>query len=147
MITNLLGNVFWGGIGFCLSGLLISIVLLYLSARWLVAEVALMAEGTGPLESLRRSWEFEPGLVLRTIGYLLLILFAMGLVGGVVGMAVDSAVDALFPAVDQARMFGLSFAFSKLMFIIAMPFYVTAVVLYYFDLRVRKEKYDFEVPQ
>ena len=146
-IIGLLDAVLWGATGVCLPGVLMPIILFYLSARWRIAEVALMAEGTGPLQSLRRSWNLSRGYVLRTIGYLLLILFAMGLVGGVVGMAVDSAVDALFPAVDQARMFGLSFAFSKLMFIIAMPFYVTAVVLYYFDLRVRKEKYDFEVPQ
>ena len=48
---------------------------------------------------------------------------------------------------DQSRMFGLSFAVSKLMYIIAAPFHVPAVVLYYFDLRVRNEKYDFEVPR
>ena len=48
---------------------------------------------------------------------------------------------------DQSRMFGLSFAVSKLLNIIAAPFHVPAVVLYYFDLRVRNEKYDFEVPR
>ncbi len=145
VVFNVLGSALWGGTGLCLSGLLIPIVLFYLSTRWRVAEVALMAEGTGPLQSLRRSWNLSRGFVLRTIGYLLLILFVMGLVGGVMGLAVDSAVKALFPAVDQARMFGLSFAVSKLLYIIAAPFHVTAVVLYYFDLRVRKEKYDFGV--
>ena len=44
-------------------------------------------------------------------------------------------------------MFGLSFAVSKLLNIIAAPFHVPAVVLYYFDLRVRNEKYDFKVPR
>ena len=145
LVFKVLGSALWGGTGICLSGLLIPIPLFYLSTRWRVAEVALMAEGTGPLQSLRRSWNLSRGFVLRTIGYLLLILFVMGLVGGVIGLAVDSAVKALFPAVDQARMFGLSFAVSKLLYIIAAPFHVTAVVLYYFDLRVRKEKYDFGV--
>ncbi len=106
-----------------------------------------MAERTGPLQSLRRSWNLSRGFVLRTTGYLLLILFAMDLVGGVIGLAVDSAVDALFPAADQSRMFGLSFAVSKLLSILTTPFYICAVVLYYLDLRVRKEKYDFEVEQ
>ena len=147
VVFKVLGSALWGGTGICLSGLLIPIALFYLSTRWRVAEVALMAEGTGPLQSLRSSWNLSRGYVLRTTGYLLLILFAMGLVGGVIGLALDSAVNALFPAVDQARMFGLSFAVSKLLYIIAAPFYVTAIALYYFDLRVRKEKYDFEVPQ
>ena len=147
LVFRVLGSALWGGTGICLSGLLIPIVMFYLSTRWRVAEVALMAEGTGPLQSLRRSWHLSRRYVLRTIAYLLLILFTMGLVGGVIGLAVDSAVNALVPELDQSKMFGFSFAVSKLMFIIAMPFHVTAVVLYYFDLRVRKEKYDFEVPQ
>lgn len=147
VVFKVLGSALWGGTGICLSGLLIPIALFYLSTRWRVAEVALMAEGTGPLQSLRRSWNLSRRYVLRTIAYLLLMLFAMGLVGGVSGLAVDSAVNALVPEFDQSRMFGLSFAVSKLLYIIAAPFHVAAITLYYFDLRVRKEKYDFEVPQ
>ena len=147
LVVKVLSSALWGGTGLCLSGALVPIVLFYLLVRWRVAEVALMAEGTGPLQSLRRSWNLSRGFVLRTFGYLLLIAIAMGLIGGVVGMAVNSAANALVPTVNQSSMFGFNFAFSKLMFIIAMPFYVIAVVLYYFDLRVRKEKYDFEVPQ
>ena len=48
---------------------------------------------------------------------------------------------------DQSRMFGLSFAVSKLLNIIAAPFHIPAVVLYSFDLRLRKERNDFEVAQ
>ena len=102
LVFKVLGSALWGGTGKCLSGLLVPIALFYLSTRWRVAEVALMAEGTGPLQSLHRSWNLSRGFVLRTTGYLLLILFAMGLVGGVVGTAVDSAVDALFPELDQS---------------------------------------------
>ena len=147
IVFSVLGSALWGGTGLCLSGLLIPTVLFYLAARWRFAEIALMAEGTGPLQSLPRSWNLSRGFVLRTFGYLLLMAIAMGLVGGVLGMAVNSAVNALVPSVDQSRIFGFNFTFSKLMFIFAMPFYVTAIVLYYFDLRLRKEKYDFEVPQ
>ena len=97
-----LGSALWGGTGICLSGLLIPIPLFYLSTRWRVAEVALMAEGTGPLQSLRRSWNLSRRFVLRTTGYPLLILFAMGLVGGVIGLTEDAAVDALFPELDHS---------------------------------------------
>ena len=102
LVFKVLGSALWGGTGISPSRLLIPIPLFYLSTRWRVAEFALMAEGTGPLQSLRRSWNLSQGFVLRTTGYLLLILFAMGLVGGVVGMAVDSAVDALFPELNQS---------------------------------------------
>ncbi len=146
-INNVLGDVSWSGIGFCLSGLLIGIVLLYLSARWLFAEVALMAEGTGPLESLRRSWNLSRAFVLRTAGYLILLSIVMGLVGGLVGALVNFAVAAVVPAVDQSWNSGLNSAVSNLLSIITTPFYISAIVLYYYDLRVRKERYDFGVVQ
>ena len=145
-INNVLGDVSWSGIGFCLSGLLISIVLLYLSARWLVAEVALMADGTGPLESLRRSWNLSRDYVLRAAGYLILLSIVMGLVG-LVGALVDFAVVASAPAVDQSWKSGLNSAVSNLLSIITRPFYISAIVLYYYDLRVRKERYDFGAVQ
>ena len=146
-ITNVLGDALWGGIGSCLSGVLILIVVFFLSARWLVAEVALMAEGTGPLESLRRSWNLSRDYVLRTAGYLILLSIVMGLVGGLVGALVYFAVAAVAPAVDQSWNSGLNSAVSNLLSIITTPFYISAVVLYYFDLRVRKERYDFGVVQ
>ena len=146
-INNVLGDVSWSGIGFCLSGLLIAIVLLYLSARWLVAEVALMADGTGPLESLRRSWNLSRDYVLRTAGYLILLSIVMGLFGALIGALVNFAVDALAPAVDQSWKSGFSSAVSTLLSIITTPFYISAIVLYYFDLRVRKERYNFGVVQ
>ena len=145
-INSVLGDVLWRGIGSCLSGVLILTVLLYLSARWLLAEVALMAEGTGPLNSLRRSWNLSRDFVLRTAGYLILLSIGMGLVG-LVGALVNFAVDALAPAVDQSWKSGFSSAVSTLLSIITTPFYISAIVLYYFDLRVRKERYNFGVVQ
>ena len=140
--NNLLGDVLWSGFGFCLYLVLILTVFFYLSARWLLAEVALMAEGTGPLESLGRSWNLSRDFVLRTAGYLILLSIGMGLVG-LVGELVEFAVAALVPAVDQSWKSGLNSAVSNLLSIITTPFYVSAIVLYYFDLRVRKERYDF----
>ena len=104
IVFRVLGSALWGGTGLCLSGLLIPAVLFYLSTRWRFAEAALMTEGTGPLESLRRSWSLSRGFVLRTLGYLLLIVIVMGLVGGVIGAALNFAVDALAPTTDQSRM-------------------------------------------
>ena len=145
-INSVLGDVLWRGIGSCLSGVLILTVLFYLSARWLLTEVALMAEGTGPLESLGRSWNLSRDFVLRTVGYLILLSIGMGLVG-LVGALVEFAVVALVPAVDQSWKSGLNSAVSTLLSIITTPFYISAIVLYYFDLRVRKERYDFGVVQ
>ena len=144
-INNLLSDVLWSG--FCLSLVLTLTVFFYLSARWLVAEVALMTVGTGPLESLGRSWNLSRDFVLRTAGYLILLSIVTGVVGALIGALVDFALLPLIPAVDQSWKTGFSYAVSKLSSIITTPFYITAVVLYYFDLRVRKERYEFEVEQ
>lgn len=144
-INNLLSDVLWSG--FCLSLVLTLTVFFYLSARWLVAEVELMTVGTGPLESLGRSWNLSRDFVLRTAAYLILLSIVTGVVGALIGALVDFALLPLIPGVDQSWKTGFSFAASKLSSIITTPFYVAAIVLYYFDLRLRKEKYDFEVVQ
>jgi len=146
-VFNVLGNALWGGVGSCLTGLLIPIAFIYLSARWVASEVALMAEGTGPLESLGRSWNLSRDFVLRTVGYLLLLAIVMGLAGALSGVLVEYAAAALLPSYDPSTQFGFNNAVSNLLDIFIMPFYVTALVVYYFDLRVRKEKYSFEVVQ
>ncbi|MCY4412953.1 MAG: hypothetical protein OXC27_21040 [Caldilineaceae bacterium] len=146
-INSLLGEFLWSGLGVCLTSVLILPVFLYLPARWLIAEVALMAEGTGPLQSLGRSWYLNRDLVLRAAGYLILLSIVTGLVAGLFSALVEYALLPLIPAVDQSWKTGFSFAASKLSSIITTPFYVSAIVLYYYDLRLRKEKYDFEVVQ
>lgn len=146
-INNLLGDALWGGFGFCLSSVLILIGFSYLAVRWLVAEVALMVEATGPLESLRRGWYLSRDFVLRTYGYLILISIATVLVGGLFSALVDFVLLPLVPAVDQSWKTGVSSAVSTLTSIITTPFYVIAIVLYYFDLRVRREKYSFGIVQ
>ena len=62
-ITNVLGDASVGRYRFLVfleSCFLI--VVFFLSARWLLAEVALMAEGTGPAGILTPQLESEPGL-------------------------------------------------------------------------------------
>ena len=133
------------GLGYCSLGVVIVILFIYLSSRWLVAQAALMVEETGPLDSLGRSWQLSQGFVMRTVGYTFLLAIAMGLVGGLTGQLIEFALVRLLPAIDTSSRLGLSSTITYLLSILTTPFYICAVVLYYFDLRVRKEKYDFEV--
>ncbi len=126
-------------------GVVIVILFIYISSRWLVAQAALMVEGTGPLDSLGRSWQLSHGFVMRTVGYTLLLAIALGLVGGLTGQLIEFALVRLLPAIDPSSRLGLNSTITYLLSILTTPFHITAVVLYYFDLRARKEKYDFEV--
>ena len=133
------------GLGYCSLGVVVVILFIYLSSRWLVAQAALMVEETGPLDSLGRSWQLSQGFVMRTVGYTFLLAIALGLVGGLTGQLIEFALVRLLPAIDTSSRLGLSSTITYLLSILTTPFYICAVVLYYFDLRVRKEKYDFEV--
>ena len=144
-IGSAVGDVAAVGIGLCLFGGLFLILVIYLSTRWLVAEVAVMVEETGPLESLKRSWKLSQDYVLRTAGFFVLLSVAIGIVGSLSGTPLDLVVGALVPAADNSLKMGLGNAISNLLSVVITPFYVCLVVLYYFDLRVRKERHDFGV--
>ena len=135
------------GLGYCSLGVVVLILFFYLSSRWLVAQAALMVEGTGPLDSLGRSWHLSQGFVLRTLGYVILLSVIVGLVGGLTGQLIEFALVRLLPAIDPSSRLGLNSTITNLLSILTTPFYICAVVLYYFDLRVRKERYDFEAVQ
>lgn len=144
-IGSAVGDVAAVGIGLCLVGGLFLILIFYLSTRWLVAEVALMVEETGPLESLKRSWKLSQDYVLRTAGLAVLLSVALIVVDSLSGTPLDLVVGVLLPAADNSLKTGLGNAISNLLSVVTTPFYICSVVLYYFDLRVRKERYDFFV--
>lgn len=142
-IMNVLDSALPGLLGFCLAGVLYFVVLIYMVARWLISGVALMVEGTGPIESLSRSWDLSRNFVLRTVGYHLLLSVISGVIAGLLSGSLGFGLPALLPSLDQKLLYGLNSSIGILASIFIVPFYTTAYVLYYFDLRVRKEKYDF----
>ena len=142
-IMNVIDRAIPGLLGFSLAGVLCFIVFIYMGARWLIAGVALMVEGTGPIESLSRSWDLSRSFVLRTVGYLLLLSVIAGVFAGLLSVFLGFGLPTLLPGLDQKLLDGLNRSIGILASIFIMPFSTTAYVLYYFDLRVRKEKYDY----
>ena len=140
---NVLDSAVPGLLAFCLAGALYFIVFIYMAARWLISDVAIVAEGTGPIESLSRSWDLSKSFVLRTVGYLLLLSVFSGVFAGLISVFLGFDLPILLSSLDQELLGGLNSSIGILASIFIMPFYTTAYVLYYFDLRVRKEKYDF----
>jgi len=138
-VMNVIDRAIPGLLGFCLAGVLYFIVFIYMAARWSMSDFALMVEGTGPIESLRRSWDLSRGFVLRTVGYLLLFSVISGLFTGLLSVFLGFGLPDLLPGLDQELLDGLNGAIGILASIFIAPFYTTAYVLYYFDLRVRKD--------
>ena len=142
-IMNVIDRAIPGLLGFSLAGVLYFVVFIYMAARWQIAGVALMVEGTGPIESLSRSWDLSRSFVLRTVGYLLLLSVISGVIAGLVSVFFGFGLPSLLPGLDQKLLDGLNGSIGILASIFIVPFSTTAYVLYYFDLRVRKEKYDY----
>lgn len=142
-IMNVIDSALPGLLGFCLAGVFYFIVFMYMAARWLMSDVAIMAEGTGPIESLSRSWDLSRNFVLRTAGYLLFLSVISGVIAGLINVFLGFGLPILFSSLDRELQEGLNISIAILAPIFIMPFYTTAYVLYYFDLRVRKERYDF----
>ncbi len=139
-IMNVIVSALPGLLGFGLAGVLYFAVLIYMVARWLISGVALMVERTGPIESLSRSWDLSRNFVLRTVGYHLLLGVISGVIAGLVSVFLGFGLPTLLPSLDQELLYGVNSSIGILASIFIVPLYTTAYVLYYFDLRARKEK-------
>jgi hypothetical protein len=137
------------GIGFALlfiCGYLFALAIiflptLYLSARWIVALPGLIVQRWGPVEALRESWRLTAGHVWRAIGYTVLLFLLSFLVTGLPVALIQQVLFFLMP--DSMRLAaGVSSALASIASVVWQPIYVAAILLLYYDLRVRKESYD-----
>ena len=131
--------------GFVPLGILVLAPPVYLYARWLAAPAALLAEGTGPMDSLRRSWRLSEGNVRRIVGYVILLGLLVIILPALIEDALEWIIEIILPTNTFELMMGWSSAFSSFFLIIGTPFYIAAVVLLYYDLRIRGESYDLEL--
>ncbi|MSP12748.1 MAG: hypothetical protein EXR62_07305 [Chloroflexi bacterium] len=113
----------------------------FLSARWIVATPGLVAQGWGPVQALQRSWALTRGQTLRCIGYLLLLWLLSLLVTGLPILVIQQFILALLPQ-SLGWASGISTALGSIANVLWQPLYVAAIVLLYYDLRVRHESYD-----
>lgn len=114
----------------------------YVSARWFVATPGLVAQQWGAVDSLRESWRLTKGFVWRCIGYsLLLAIFGMVITATPVYMLQWLLMVFLPPS---ALIYGAAFstAVAAALGILWQPLSAIALVLLYYDLRVRREGYD-----
>jgi hypothetical protein len=139
---------FWAVLGLgLLRVLLIGVGLLFLAVpgiflyiKLVVAPVALMVEGTGPIGAMERSWRLTKGLWWRVFGVQVLRVvlgwFGLGLFQTLaLGLSlVTGPAGWLFSAIG-----------GSVAQLLVYPFVVSVTVVLYFDLRIRKEGFDLAV--
>ena len=131
-------------IGFVLlviPGLAVFCAAIWLAVRWSLVVAAMMAEDMGPIRGLGRSWNLVSGSWWRTFGILLIV----GILQSIISYALFilfGLIAAVFSTGDfQAALVQVG---STLLSAVVSPITTIAVVLLYFDLRVRKEGLDLD---
>jgi hypothetical protein len=123
---------------------------IYFSVAWGLCVAVYLVEGTGVFESLSRSRALVRGMWWRTLGIALLftlfqsvigwiISFPLGFIAGVVGALTPQSTGV------QAGMAAVNMLGSLLGGILPLPVLYIGWMLYYFDLRVRKEGLDLQM--
>lgn len=118
---------------------------LYLWARWLVSTPGLVVQKWGPVRALRGSWQLTQGQVRRCIVYSILLYILNLIVVSAPAYIIQQIGLALAPPEWMGRAMGASVGISSLFNVLWQPFFVCALVLFYFDLRVRQQGYDLEL--
>ena len=115
-----------------------------LLARWVAAPTLLVVEELGPLASLSRSWQLTRKYLWRIVGYLVLLtifnVIVLGLPNAVLQWLLLFALTTQWYGWLSGLLVGVSYFFNVLW----VPFLVLAMVMLYFDLRVRNESLDLE---
>ncbi|MEV0617059.1 glycerophosphoryl diester phosphodiesterase membrane domain-containing protein [Nonomuraea sp. NPDC050404] len=120
---------------------------LFFKTRFAFAPAAVVLEGRGPIDAMRRSWNLVTGDFWRVLGILLLTMILVGLVGGILTVPFTLVGTAL-------GMFGPSSA--GMMVVVAVliaigatlgamityPFEAGVAGLLYADRRMRSEAFD-----
>jgi hypothetical protein len=142
-----LGGLLWVAI---IYGLLVSLGFIafivpgiWLAVAWSVAIPALMFEGVGGIEALRRSFRLVRGRWWQTFGALLVSVIMLGVVLLVVGLVFGAIESGL--GVRSTVVWLIIHAVSTIVSnLIAYPFIAAIIAVLYIDLRVRKEGLDLQ---
>ena len=76
------------------------------------------------------------------IGYTMLLVLLIQLFNYVLAILLQMAMSAILPDLYLGLQTGLVSAVHSIMSIVSVPIYTGAVVLLYYDLRIRSENYD-----
>ena len=125
-------------------GLLMAIPAISIAVYWSMAVQAVVVEGRRTVGALRRSLALIRGSWWRIFGITLVLgLVAFGLsILVVIPFAIFSAIVNLDPSSDWTT--ALDEAVGLVVVIVVTPVLAIAGTLLYYDVRVRKEQYDFD---
>ena len=133
------------GIGGALSIIFLMIVALivvacFFTVKFAFTSSAVVLEGLGPVDAIKRSWSLSKGSFWRILGRILLIGVVIGLISSVLGAVVGAILGVGASAADSVGMLVAFSAFvSALLSAVVIPVQSSFYTLMYLDERMRKE--------
>ncbi|HXM52369.1 MAG TPA: hypothetical protein VN913_03725, partial [Candidatus Binatus sp.] len=124
-----------------LPGLAVFCAAVYFLVRWSLTVAAMMAEDIGPIRGLGRSWNLVSGQWWRTFGILLIVTILQTIITWGLGILLGVIASVFSTGDFQAALVQVG---GTLLGALVSPITTIAVVLLYFDLRVRKEGLDLD---
>lgn len=118
--------------------------MVYLNARWIVTVPGIVDQSWRAIDSLRRSWRLTKNNVWRCVGYLVLLGLLNLVITNLPNLVISQIIVIVMPE-DFALSTMLSTAVGAVFLILWQPLSVAAVLLLYYDLRVRQESYDLSL--
>ena len=110
----------------------------FIAVVWFMfSSTIVVLEGISGVDALKRSRDLGATKHWRNIGVLLILMVVVGAFGGIVG--------GIMGAIAPREVGGMGFQMViTVLQLLAMPISLIAIVLLYYDLRVRKEAYNLE---
>ena len=133
------------GIGGALSIIFLMIVALivvacFFTVKFAFTSSAVVLEGLGPVDAIKRAWSLSKGSFWRILGRILLIGVVIGLISSVLGGIVGAILGVGANAADSVGMLVAFSAFvSALLSAVVIPVQSSFYTLMYLDERMRKE--------
>jgi len=114
---------------------------IYFAVRWSLSVAAMMAEDIGPIKGMARSWNLVKGQWWRTFGVILIVLIMRFIIGIALGFMLGIIVGIVTSGDVRLAVVAVG---TTILSALISPIVTIALVLLYFDLRVRKEGLDLD---
>ena len=116
------------------------VIACFLTVKFAFTSSAVVLEGLGPVDAMKRSWSLSKGSFWRILGRIWLIGIVTGLISGVLGAVVGAILGVGAAAADSVGMLVAFSAFlSALLSAVVIPVQSSFYTLMYLDERMRKE--------
>lgn len=124
----------------CLA--LFGVIAGFIGTRLVYSTIVCILEETGPIESMKRSWQLTSGSFWKTVGRYLLISILISSVVGIVGAVITTIPSVIVSSTQSFGALQVVTAFSSTLITgLTIPVMLSYLVLMYTDERIRRENF------